>query len=1590
MWRKFHNRKAQALNQPPKDQFRQASLAPTATEQDSRRSSTATEAVHTPDNLGDVNRWPSERSHISKFEVSRDNLNVGLRDARERSQERKKDPLGLTVLFAPQAPRSADIIFIHGLGGTSFQTWSKNRDPELCWPQKWLPLDHEICTARILTFGYNAHFSSTGPNSINGISDFAKALLFDMKYGKNEDSENLGIGDAYVQALNNPDYKDTTANIHAVVFLSTPHRGTNLALILNRILAASIMGHNPKQYISELNKNSSFIEGLNEDFRNVASRLQIFSFYETCETSVAFKSMMVLEKESSVLGYPGEISRPLNADHHDVCKFSSPEDPNYKSVKSALITLVSEHRIANMQRNRVKSAADISKVEELLAVSKAPEEDYIESRDRWEPGTCEGILSNPVFIQWTRPSSTESVLWTYGRPGRASLLRSIAFQVASQLAPFQEFLTGLSNDGLRLDKTDARTIWQKVFVSGLFELQSPRPLYWIIDALDEADSVSIVIEILSSVPAAKLPIRVLITSRELPAITTAFQRVSPPVVRICLDDNADDIKYYAATEMEYMHGSSGFRQDIITRVVEQAEGNFLWVHLAVKQIMQCHSPEDIQQALEALPPGMDALYKRMETSVAGLPRAIDRSLSCAILTWATHARRPLDVKELLSALQPEFSAILDLSFTISQVCGHFVSIGVNNRVTLIHETAREYLINATDLPFSLSSKAAHELLCAKSLSLFLDRNIRSKVSQKTLPPFYHYAATSWAYHLKLTTAASDTILDSLVKFFQGSGILPWIQFLAVVKQLKVLVFTSESLTCFIQKRRKLDAAKMPLLHRLSDLNMLELWAIDLLKIVGKFGNHLLDEPQAIYKFIPQFCPHSSILYRQFGKSSISPLAIRGIANDEWDDCLARISLGGEVQAVLVTCSHRYLAILTSMGATVLWNSVTFEKLRTFLHQEHVFTICFNHSGERFASYGYTTTIIWDIISGRQILNVTNVADTRALCMAFTENDTVLIIGADTRKVQRLRIDRAAEGWEPLDKSIMQEDTSLEGTFLNSPTALAFNGDVTELAVAYRGFPLSVWSLGDAQLINRCRRRVNHGGIAGKAWTGVNRVVWHPNSGEVLGIYTDGMVFRWHPIEESHQELNGADLNATPSEIQCSPDGVVFATSDVNGSIKLYNFHHFTLIYQLSSEDIVSALCFSPDGQRFYDLRGPYCNVWEPNALIRLSSTDEEANEIETEIGSTAMSYLASEAFVGTPVSITALALRPQGELVCTGDDEGTVEVLDVTRGEKQEVSSSVAGLSIEHIAFAEEGTIFVFAELAGKITAVKIEEQKGENAHPRWRTHPIMSIKSSLETGGIQQLLISPDADLFLVSSMNSAQLWSIGTKSIQNIFMSTTPGVPHQWLNHPLNSGQLLSFTPTEIQAHDWGTLQELNRWHLNLPRTIDINDDEAENPSLPRKNSTGNPLSTSEDDRSIDNILISPTKALIFLSISQRTSFATRPSQLQIIETASFNHLDPDPQPILPTSLPPEIASVIGRPLAVLGRDRLLFLDHSFWVCTWNLKSAGATSAKGLVRHFFLPRDWVNAENLELCRIMSDGTFLCHRKGEIAILSSTLQSSW
>lgn len=118
---------------------------------------------------------------------------LSLRSRTDRSPRRDSEPLGLHVVYDPSAGHVADIIFVHGLGGTSRLTWSWKKDLSLFWPERWLPLEPGIEQARILTFGYNANFRS--PNTgLFDIPEFANDLLVQMKFGNDQNVNSLKLG----------------------------------------------------------------------------------------------------------------------------------------------------------------------------------------------------------------------------------------------------------------------------------------------------------------------------------------------------------------------------------------------------------------------------------------------------------------------------------------------------------------------------------------------------------------------------------------------------------------------------------------------------------------------------------------------------------------------------------------------------------------------------------------------------------------------------------------------------------------------------------------------------------------------------------------------------------------------------------------------------------------------------------------------------------------------------------------------------------------------------------------------------------------------------------------------------------------------------------------------------------------------------------------------------------------------------------------------------------------------------------------------------------------------------------------------------
>ena len=85
-----------------------------------------------------------------------------------------RGPLGLSTVYKPLGNVVADLVFVHGLGGGSRRTWTKDDNPAYFWPQEWLPKDEEFKDVRIHMFGYESNWEK---GSILTIHDFAKSLL---------------------------------------------------------------------------------------------------------------------------------------------------------------------------------------------------------------------------------------------------------------------------------------------------------------------------------------------------------------------------------------------------------------------------------------------------------------------------------------------------------------------------------------------------------------------------------------------------------------------------------------------------------------------------------------------------------------------------------------------------------------------------------------------------------------------------------------------------------------------------------------------------------------------------------------------------------------------------------------------------------------------------------------------------------------------------------------------------------------------------------------------------------------------------------------------------------------------------------------------------------------------------------------------------------------------------------------------------------------------------------------------------------------------------------------------------------------------
>lgn len=252
---------------------------------------------------------------------------------------------GVFPIFNCENPdRPGDIVFIHGLGGSSHDTWrhgKEGRNGHFFWP---LELGHDLEAFGIWVVGYPAGISALGaPGMI--IEKRAGNLALQLA------NEGIGqrpvvfichsMGGLVIKALvadsatnADDDRKHLVSNIRGIVFCATPHRGSHFA---DAASIFAVMAGGSQAHVDAMRANSEpldlmhdrFVEWHRRSETPIESYAENIGLFKRRALGRTLALGLVVPRASANGGFAGSNVRDIDADHLTIVKPASRRDPVY-------------------------------------------------------------------------------------------------------------------------------------------------------------------------------------------------------------------------------------------------------------------------------------------------------------------------------------------------------------------------------------------------------------------------------------------------------------------------------------------------------------------------------------------------------------------------------------------------------------------------------------------------------------------------------------------------------------------------------------------------------------------------------------------------------------------------------------------------------------------------------------------------------------------------------------------------------------------------------------------------------------------------------------------------------------------------------------------------------------------------------------------------------------------------------------------------------------------------------------------------------------------------------------------------------------
>jgi protein SERAC1 len=226
-----------------------------------------------------------------------------------------------------------DVLFVHGLTGDPFDTWTAGAEKEF-WP-KWLC--DELVGVSVYTLGYpSGIFEKWAKKEMNLHERANNMLEYLASHGIGARPiamvcHSLGgiLAKEMLRASKecaDDGWKLIAAQTRLAVFLATPHTGAALASTVKLIAPRLASSH-----VDLLTNDSGYLTNLNQSYRDLANGGDIatIAYYEKFKTKDA---VLVVSAESADPGVGSTRPVAVDADHVSICKPATKDDLIFTSL----------------------------------------------------------------------------------------------------------------------------------------------------------------------------------------------------------------------------------------------------------------------------------------------------------------------------------------------------------------------------------------------------------------------------------------------------------------------------------------------------------------------------------------------------------------------------------------------------------------------------------------------------------------------------------------------------------------------------------------------------------------------------------------------------------------------------------------------------------------------------------------------------------------------------------------------------------------------------------------------------------------------------------------------------------------------------------------------------------------------------------------------------------------------------------------------------------------------------------------------------------------------------------------------------------